>query len=406
MTAIGMTILIVGVIAICVGWGSTPKNAKTLGTGVLLILGGMFIGIGGNPAKDMPNGSPPMVMLGVALSVVGVVLLIKSMRKGAEKAKENKAAADTARLVAFYDECVQAGIRECESPRDIQKAQLLADRKGLKYPNGIAALYEEARNAKLGDAEDKKRKEMEELREQERAKHAHLTSYADQTGRNKRIRMLSDQRTLKLAEAERMKQGSLALVQSSQQKEHDWATHGGIASGIAGPAAGVATALDIQAKNAQIRAQNAANLKAMSPIIGAAFDVEMAARKEAERLAAEIERTKVKLVAEPPAAEVLSHLRFRETKTEVSKTGAVTVTTTVVGSGITVFDSEKAVADGTIIAKIYQNGRFIGVAQMVLPVYGVGNHDVKLEGICLKGAEQGVPCTVEFAATNLWAMEE
>ena len=53
MTGIGMTIMVLGIICFCIGWMSSPKNGKVLGMGGLMMLGGMFIGIGGNPAKDM-----------------------------------------------------------------------------------------------------------------------------------------------------------------------------------------------------------------------------------------------------------------------------------------------------------------------------------------------------------------
>lgn len=76
----------------------------------------------------------------------------------------------------------------------------------------------------------------------------------------KRIAILSAERADALERAKTLRAGAQAIMSASQQKEHDWAIHGGIASGIAGPAAGLAAAADIQAKNAQIRAQNEANV--------------------------------------------------------------------------------------------------------------------------------------------------
>ena len=40
------------------------------------------------------------------------------------------------------------------------------------------------------------------------------------------------------------------------EQEHDWAVMGGLANGLAGPGAGIATAVNAQIENAQIRARN------------------------------------------------------------------------------------------------------------------------------------------------------
>ena len=113
MTGIGMTIAVLGVFWFYAGWTCSPKNGKGLGMGGLMMLGGMFIAIGGNPAKDMPNGSPGMVALGFILAAVGVVMMVIEI--GAEIKSSQARAAKMAedRKIAFYNECVKNGIKEC-----------------------------------------------------------------------------------------------------------------------------------------------------------------------------------------------------------------------------------------------------------------------------------------------------
>ena len=405
MTTIGMIFLMTGVFVIAMSWNANPKNGIGIGAGALLTLGGTLIGIGGNPARDMPNGSPAMVVMGFLLAIGGIALVATQLVAAGKNVKKSRATAQRTQLIGFYETCVREGVQECTSPRNVQKAQLIANRMNLAYPEGIAALYEQAKKEKLGDDILQQNRKMQEQRNREQLRHRELTRYASCTGREKRIRMLSDQRDEALSRAKTLRDGSMAIVSASQQKEHDWAIHGGIASGIAGGAAGVATALDIQQKNAQIRAQNAANLQALSPLIGASFDAESRARREAEELSGKISEAQIKLVGEDSAEAVLSHLRFSDTKVEVSETGAFTVTTRVHGENLKVFDVEDAVADGTVVANVYQNNRMIGTAQLVLPVYGVGRTAVTLEGIGLTGAGQGSPCSVKFTASNLWVME-
>jgi len=57
-----------------------------------------------------------------------------------------------------------------------------------------------------------------------------------------------------------MRQLGFLMEQSVvQEKEKDWAIHGGIANGLAGPIAGVAIALNTMKDNEEIRARNAEN---------------------------------------------------------------------------------------------------------------------------------------------------
>ena len=46
MTSVGMGIMIVGILAFAVGWSAQKNKGKLLGMGALMMLGGMFIGIG------------------------------------------------------------------------------------------------------------------------------------------------------------------------------------------------------------------------------------------------------------------------------------------------------------------------------------------------------------------------
>ena len=76
-------------------------------------------------------------------------------------------------------------------------------------------------------------------------------------------------------EAEKTKAvDSMAAVTNAaamfQQKEKDWAVHGGIASGIGGPVIGGLTAMNTMAENQQIRAQNEKNLRAFQPSFSSA----------------------------------------------------------------------------------------------------------------------------------------
>ena len=93
---------------------------------------------------------------------------------------------------------------------------------------------------------------------------------------------------------------------------------------------------------------------------------------------------------------------------QISETGAFTVKAEIAKQGtIKAFDDlqTEAVIDGTISADLYQNGRKVGSALLVLPVYGIGSRTT-VEGICLSGAAEKVPYEVRFTPYHLWAMEK
>ncbi|MBQ1252256.1 MAG: hypothetical protein IIY02_05000, partial [Firmicutes bacterium] len=98
----------------------------------------------------------------------------------------------------------------------------------------------------------------ERIRKEEQIEYENLIQYSDFSGRDKRIAMLSDIANKLMEEAAKADKLSTTVMSIGQEKERDWATWGGIANGLGGVGAGVSTAIDIQNKNMQIRANNKA----------------------------------------------------------------------------------------------------------------------------------------------------
>lgn len=132
------------------------------------------------------------------------------------------------------------------------------------------AKWEEAEEAKRQEEIAKKQAELAEKLKKWEQDTAKYTKYANRKGKEKSIQYCKD-RIAYYKEIERqfspekneaasakMMGTTEKLYKASAQREHDWALHGGIAEGIAGTAAGVATALKIQQENAQIRSNNEA----------------------------------------------------------------------------------------------------------------------------------------------------
>lgn len=189
--------------------------------------------------------------------------------------------------IRFYKECKTKGIEELSSAANRQKAELIAQKLGCKGYKNFEQYFEESKKLcaekDKQDRIEKQNAKLASLRNTEEKEYKELTKYSTLEGRNKRVAILKDKQAYYYKQANILRKGMELVINDSQQKEIDWATHGGIASGIAGGAAGLAVAMDAQAKNAQIRAQNKANLEALLPlgstVWGSAREYEDAAKK-------------------------------------------------------------------------------------------------------------------------------
>lgn len=332
----------------------------------------------------------------------------KRAAKAAEEIAKRNALAEA--KTKFYDECLKAGITELDTAEKEEKAKLIARRLGIDDGTDLASLLMEKNDEAAKAKEAKERKKRQELIQNEQKQHNELTKYAHLTGREKRIRILTDQQDemkKQLAQLRQQSQGSNTLARATQQKEQSWATHGGIASGIAGPAAGLVTAMNVEAKNAEIRAQNQAYMQAFAyrgiNLAGRISYYEKAIAEADE----EISCAQAKMVAETAKEELIKLLSIKKPNVEISDTGAFKIQAKIERKGeIKVFNDLKteAVIDGTISADLYQEGKKRGSALLVLPVFGLGPA-VTVEGMGLNGAKKDVAYEIKFTPYHLWAME-
>lgn len=323
-----------------------------------------------------------------------------------EAAQKQAEVIEATMLDRFFVECVLSEADDFSKPKNKQRAQLLADKYNLKYPNGIEELYKQGLNGHKVVSQRLVLNRLEEKRAEERKEFERLNKYSDLTGKAKRIAMLTDRAAELRKEAKSQDQYAEMLMRSGQQKERDWATWGGIADGIAGFGAGVSTAVDIQMQNMQIRAENEKRRKAALPSYMFMTNSAQGNRRNADEIMKEIENFKLKLVSDEPAAELMKKISFSNTDVLVSETGTAMVCTSAsLDSKFRIFDDVPAIVDGTIIAKIYDGDQLCGTAQLVLPMYGLGQN-IPLNGICIDCCKPGKSYTAKFTAKNLWAMEK
>lgn len=311
----------------------------------------------------------------------------------------------------FYDVCVSQTVSSLDSMRDIQKAILIGENLGLKDCSeaNVRRIFEAGRqaseynrlassvNANAEIIREKRKEELDTLKEAMR--------YYGLHGLEKRMTMLKDMVAQGKKDLSSAKFRAQSVNHTLLQKEHDWATHGGIASGIAGPAAGVATAIDIQNKNAAIRAQNAKMAPAAALLTSKYLQEAKAIEKAVEGYEKTLESCKYKLVSPDDMHTVFSFLKIKKNRCSVSATGAVTVSAEFsVDPSYRIFETAKPSIDGCVAARLLQDETVVGSGYFVFPVEGI-EKVTELSSICTKTVDPNAHYTLRFEPVDLWAME-
>ena len=306
----------------------------------------------------------------------------------------------------FYVECVLIGYSDFTNKNNAARARLLADQYNLDSSSTAEELFAQAQQARVGITSCFQKEEYAKLKKTEKEEFDELNRYASFFGRNKKLHMLMDTKMRLLREIAAI-ENTADLARSSvyQQKEHDWATWGGIASGLAGTAAGISVAADMQAKNAAIREQNKEYMRAAAKTSLAIYDSASELRLQAKHLSEEETKTSKKLVSDVSAESVLKQLSIKNKNIKISKTGAMYISATICAKKqLYIFDNLPAYADGTIIAHILEDDVEIGTANLVLPLDGC-LYPANVTGLALTQADPQKEYSLKFSATNLWLME-
>ena len=325
----------------------------------------------------------------------------------------------------FYLKCKEEGVTSSKTDTGKARIHLVAENNGI-----IADEKECVKMFKLGKDELHKKEELE----QEQARKAAINEQSKEEtelisetikisglfGKDKPIyycqkrinelRMSLNQLENKRIQHERNTESFRRAV---TEKEQDWAVHGGIASGIAGGAAGVATALEIQQKNAQIRAHN----KEMSDLVTAASMYKYINLSE-ERSSLEddlkwwknrLNDYKKRLIKALPEIDLLENLNPIIVERKTTITGALKMKVQINPVKLLIYDKVNATIDGSFKALfISKDDTVINEVYFNLPDDGAtkfGKGTINLTGYSLKNQQKDAECKIVFIPINLWAIE-
>lgn len=314
----------------------------------------------------------------------------------------------------FYLLCKAQGITSIDTPEAVARMVLLAKNKSV--PGSEKELIAAFKTGKDDIARRERKKELASLEKEEEKLDKENLRYKEARGQQKRILMCREkaQEFRKQEESYRAQSRAThnAIFQGTQgamQKETDWATHGGIASGIAGPAAGLAVASDIQRKNAEIREQNAAlrQLAARAAVEASRGTDSLAydASKNAEQWEQRASAAENKLIEDLQEEQLLQMLSCKATAHN-SKTGAITVNIRIAATKeLKIYETVSAIVDGSLKAQILDGTEVVGTAYLPLPWNG-SEFDATLKGVCRNPCRKAKAYTVNVRPHHLWAMEK
>ena len=345
---------------------------------------------------------------------------------------------------SFAKTCLDNGISKLDSSAHKEKCKLIAKQKNLENFEDIQELqriindYIAEENEKE-NAEIRKRINVKKKEEQKRKKE--LEKGSDAFGRDKiiqyydnliaEVQFTINNRDDAVKAADDIRKiyfaASNAVEPIKSPPERDWALAGGFASGLAGPAAGLAVASDIQRKNAESRIDPEEAAKAVEiqkknfkttgdslaqKIIsdsGISLEEYRNAKNQRNKLVKIKEKCEVLLVDDTnDKYQLLEMLSPSIESIDISESGSVQIKVNITGNIFNIYDDVPAVIDGSIKALLWnEEGQCCGIASLVLPVDGANDNKI-LEAWFTEPQSpdnKDIAYSVEFTKPNLWLIE-
>lgn len=316
----------------------------------------------------------------------------------------------------FYNDCVQAGIKDTHKESDRARLELYAHSKGIAgTKDELVIAFNKGRVAVINIAAENR---LSKLRMEEKAIGDENRKYSSQHGRDKRIVICQDmirECERKIAECTNrfnsVNSAASAVYNGYKQKESDWAVLGGMASGIAGGAAGVATAIDVQQRNSEKRAYNQQLGSAVGQLAGNSIMQITQEKSNAEsrknHWEQSLEKAQRALFEDLPADTLMSCLAFHVEQKKKSETGAVRLKINVKQKKeLFVYGDASAVVDGCVQVLVVDDNKTVAKGVLTFPYSGSSTYGDDFDVVCFNNAPVPQNYKVRFEPYNIWAIEK
>jgi len=334
--------------------------------------------------------------------------IVKWIRKDASvhqiKTISNEAEYQKARLV-MLDILKKAKINPCYHPLYLERSK-------------IEECFLAADARKQEEKERKRQRQIEKTRKEEARLAIEYSENSKLIGKEKTIQFIKKQIAWFESKIEACKiEYDCALNNTSKKsmeydkKSNTWAYHGGIASAIAGPAAGVMMASDAKRRedernqrNAELSAINIQLFALQSQRIKseqAKFEAELKFWKNA------LNSMKYQLEEWQNADDLLTAISPKVNYYYSSETGAVRLKIAFNETpNLKIYGDKRAYVDGSVLVEFRDNDEVCGTAVCYLP-YGGTSKKCESKCICTQThpLNKNEKYTINFRPNKLWAME-
>ncbi len=345
-------------------------------------------------------------------------------------------------VLLFYNECKLVNVSSFSDEYSIKKGKqicqkilennLVSEQHYSKYFDDMQSLYNSGKE-QFEYEKNQERLKIEkwnntpqkcDLSDEQKNIVNHFDSLINCVDTEKRIKMLNKlaleikekiEQKERAAESARIL-GEAIATSAYQEKKADWAIMGGIASGIAGPGAGAAVAIDTMNKNAEIDARNNQNKAAAFKMGMDVWDLSDKALNDVSKLKEKlnntyelIDETREKIVLDNPRNEELfNYLNVNSKSVQKQSNNALKITLSINNAyKPDVPDAVTMVVDGMLKATIYSEEKYIGEVNIALPTFGLDciNRTVNLTTYCDTYLPKNTSYDVKVECRNLWVME-
>lgn len=204
--------------------------------------------------------------------------------------------------------------------------------------------------------------------------------------------------------AEAMRRLSTMMNESVyQEKPKNWAVLGGIADGIAGPGAGVATAMQAQRDNVGIEARNAARREQMAASTAAMYSNSFNADRQAAAVQESLSRP-IGLQYSPTGAEAGIFRKLSvSAEFDYTEAGSLIISAKAKCGEKLTLGGKPAQIEGSLYARVYLDDTLVGDAYF--PLKPLADKEQTFKGIC-PFVNKKDNYRVEILPYKLWLQSE
>ena len=277
----------IGVVFLIIGLVMKPKSKLFIIGGTLSIVGLMislvpiaFKGTGTIHLLDITMiCSAVNILLNFSGIIVGIIGIFDAIKKNKKKKQEIEEESRKKQLereiieqnkieerknaVYIYNKCYNKKVNDFEKPENIEALRVIASSFGVEDIEEAKRLYAMGEQITAKEKYDKEQEIIIKNRNKDYKRNAKDEEEARIVGKIKYTKRLEEDIKKGMAAIEMSKIGEKIGRENmfATAKKSDWAFWGGMADGLVGPGAGIATAMDVQIQNAKAE-ENTKQLRA------------------------------------------------------------------------------------------------------------------------------------------------